>query len=153
MKKNTIRLTESELKKVITESIKKVLNEGKTVNNKRIFSKGFDLAKPGDKATGVDNSEFFKSKGYKNYQDAKAAVERGELSKEIFDKWIDDLKRGLKTHNERVDKYTSSKHSLGYGTDDEVSFPSWGRVSDYHRFDDRMRDLRYDLDMKRLKKL
>jgi hypothetical protein len=33
-KKNTIRLTESDLKRVISESVKKVLNEGSVVNNK-----------------------------------------------------------------------------------------------------------------------
>lgn len=146
--KNTIRLKESQLKRVISESVKKVLSnidmtEGKTVNNKHIFSKDvFNLAKPGENAWSIDNCEFFKTKGYKNFQDAKKAVESGELSKEIFDKWIDDLRKGLELHNTRTDKYDTSY----YGG----SIPSWGRTADFRRFDDRMRNIRYNHDMNKL---
>lgn len=147
-KKKTVKLTESQLKRVISESVKKVLSnidmtEGKTVNNKHIFNKGvFGLAKPGEKASTISNCEFFKTKGYKTFQDAKKAVESGELSKEIFDKWIDDLRKGLKLHNTRTDKYDTTY----YGG----SIPNWGRAADVRRFDDRMRSIKYKHDMKKL---
>ena len=40
-KKSTIRLTESELKQIISESVKQILKEGKYVNNRKPFEGGY----------------------------------------------------------------------------------------------------------------
>lgn len=123
------------------------VNEGKTVNNKPMFYIPFEgHAKPGQEAVSGNGVDFFRLKGYKNYRDAKEAVERGELSKEVFDGWINDIKTGLELHNMRTDKYDKIG-DISWSTIDSygdiTALPSWGRASDERRCNDRMKNLRH----------
>lgn len=142
-----IKLTESKLRQIVAESVKKILSEGKTVNNKPMFYIPFEgHAKPGQEAVSGNGVDFFRLKGYKNYRDAKEAVERGELSKEVFDGWINDIKTGLELHNMRTDKYDKIG-DISWSTIDSygdiTALPSWGRAADERRCNDRMRNLRH----------
>lgn len=73
--KNTVKLSESQLRKIIAESMKKVLNEGKKVNNKPYFQTSKDeygiegylgnddeylYSKNGDDSIRIPGSEFAK---------------------------------------------------------------------------------------------
>ena len=75
MSKRTVRLTESDLKNIIKESVERILNEGKTVNNKLIFDKKFngkEKAKPGERTDShplFPNDDYLQNLGYNDHDD------------------------------------------------------------------------------------
>lgn len=100
-----ISLTEAKLKQIVAESVKKVLSEGKTVNNKPFFHRGGRNMRPGKSLSGsyLEGNEFLRQKGYKDFYDADAAVRRGELDKNTFDKWYDEHMKAVNKHNDRLE--------------------------------------------------
>ena len=80
------------------------VNEGKTVNNKPIFARGNKKILPGHELgdSWLNAGDFLKLKGYDSFWDAKRDVERGELDKEIFEKWCKEYKNAVEKHNERT---------------------------------------------------
>lgn len=67
MKKNTIKLTESQLKKVIAESVKKVLKEVYTDDTKQLTRhyRGFDIYSDSDIWVVIYNGDvYFHSKSF-----------------------------------------------------------------------------------------
>lgn len=81
------------------------VDEGKTINNKSFFSRGGRNMKPGESLSGsyLEGNEFLRQKGYKNFHDAYAAVRRGELDKNTFDKWYDEHMKAVNKHNDRLE--------------------------------------------------
>lgn len=124
MSKRRIKLTESDLHNIIKESVKKILSEGKTVNNKPFFSRGGRNMRPGKSLSGsyLEGNEFLRQKGYKDFYDAYAAVRRGELDKNTFDKWYDEHMTAVNKHNDRLE------YNWGEGNDDDYDTLS---ISDY----------------------
>lgn len=119
-KKNTIKLTEGELKKIISESVKRVLNEGKYINNKPYFLNqdyNGDMYEvlPGQKAKGMFDSR----------EDMEEYLEDLDLSDlgyspeetEEFKKRTREKEEKRFKHNDRLDKY-------GWGG------PQWGEHGD-----------------------
>lgn len=99
------KLTESDLRKVIEETVKNVLKEGKYVNNKPFFTSPFGNIKPGQSITGsyLNGNDFLRQKGYETFHDAYSAVLRGELDKDTFDKWYDEHMKAADKHNDRLE--------------------------------------------------
>ena len=107
--KRKIRLTESDLHDIIKESVKRVLNEGKVVNNRPIFNyNSYNKAKPGKKVDVfhfTDGSEFAPSPrddyyqlfGYKDRKDFY-----NEPDDDKFDRIKTNFKDGTFKHNERA---------------------------------------------------
>ena len=129
---NKIRITENELKQIVAESVKNVLNiainEGKTINNKPYFKGHFNtLVNPGKMSYGKVNvyssdiGGFWTEKGYEDASDASNAVEEGKLDKKTYLEWIyeygeiyDNYISQRNKHNERVDsKYKEGKPTFG----------------------------------------
>lgn len=109
---------ESKLKQIVAESVKKVLREGKTINNKSFFSRGGRNMRPGKSLSGsyLEGNEFLRQKGYKNFYDAFAAVMRGELDKNTFDKWYDEHMKAVNKHNDRLEYNWSEGNDDDYDT-------------------------------------
>jgi hypothetical protein len=107
-RKNTIRLTESELKRVITESVKKVLREGSTVNNQELpdFKKGKYAC-----ASGIEQAFQYFNNALKTRNDIPEDI-RVELEKLLV-----TLKReinGVAVHNQRAsEKYFNGQPQFG----------------------------------------
>lgn len=94
--KKTIRLTESDLKNIIKESVERILNEGKVVNNKGIFNDywdGWRKEKPG----------FCVNRDINNFKKPPIGADNEYLK--YFDN-KEDFENAIKKHNERTDKYT-----------------------------------------------
>lgn len=88
------------------------VNEGKTVNNKPLYTGEKDkFVKPGElsfnNAFYVDKlyDRFFQYKGYEGLKGAADAVRKGELDGNTFIQWVVELWKGLDKHNERTKKY------------------------------------------------
>lgn len=126
IKKNKIKLTESRLKQIVAESVKKVLREGKTINNKPFFSRAGRYMKPGEELHGYhsEGNEFLRQKGYENFHDAFGAVMRGELDKTTFDKWYDEHMKAVNKHNDRLE------YNWDEGNYDDYNYKTLA-VSDY----------------------
>lgn len=127
-----VKLTESKLKQIVAESVKKVLNnvinEGKTINNKPYFKGHFNtLVNPG-KISPVDVYEnhsdiggFWKEKGYKDAWEAFLDYEEGKLDNKTYHEWAyeyreiyDNYISQRNKHNERVySKYEEGKPTFG----------------------------------------
>ena len=108
MAKRTVRLTESELKRVITESVKNILSEGKYENNKPYFyNQGYngDMLEvvPGEKARGNydDYEEMEKELNDLDLSDLGYTPEKAE---EFKKRELDYEKERFK-HNDRLKKY------------------------------------------------
>lgn len=127
-----VKLTESKLKQIVAESVKKVLNnvinEGKTINNKPYFKGHFNtLVNPGEMSYGKvyeyssDIGGFWAEKGYENASDAQNAVKEGKLDKKTYLEWVyeyreiyDNYISQRNKHNERADsKYKDGKPTFG----------------------------------------
>lgn len=96
MKKQVIRLTESDLKNIIKESVERILNEGKVVNNKGIFNDywdGWRKEKPG----------FCVNRDINNFKKPPIGADNEYLK--YFDN-KEDFENAIKKHNERTGKYT-----------------------------------------------
>ena len=150
-KKQVIRLTESDLHRIIKESVNKILSEGKTVNNKPFFRGHKDLVKPGryvddrpydfridnfDKGSDM-RDRYWQFKGYEDTMDAlnskikEATAMYGDTYKwyeiheivayEIEAEFLDALRK----HNERTEKYNPPKNSNPF-KDDAVFIPKFG---------------------------
>jgi hypothetical protein len=94
------------------------LKEGETINNKPFFSRGGRNMKPGESLSGsyLEGNEFLRQKGYKNFYDAFAAVMRGELDKNTFDKWYDEHMKAVNKHNDRLEYNWSEGNDDNYDT-------------------------------------
>ena len=137
MSKRTVRLTESDLKNIIKESVERILNEGKTVNNKLIFDKynGKEKAKPGERTDShplFPNDDYFQNFGYDNEDDF--------MKKTIGQRDIETIKRingnfedGVIKHNDRLSKY------------DEMGKPKFGEEYYDSQFKKEKREKRNEI--------
>lgn len=121
------------------------VNEGKTVNHKPIFADEYPEQKaiPGRKTIRYPHiqDDFFKLKGYNSYQDAEKAVIRGELSKEVLRKWLDDINNAEELHNKRTEKYN---YDIAGNP-----IPNYDRDADIRRYEDDFNELAYQVDLKK----
>lgn len=123
MAKNIIRLTESELKKIISESVENILKEGKYIDNKPYFYnqdyKG-DMQEvlPGQRAKGMfDDREEMEE--YLSDLDLSDLGYSPEETEEFKKRTRDSEEKRFK-HNDRLEKY-------GWGG------PQWGEHGDIIR--------------------
>jgi hypothetical protein len=109
-----VKESKESFNRIIKESLKQVLNEGKCINNKPFFTRGGRNIKPGQSLSSsyFEGNDFLRQKGYKDFFDAYAAVRRGELDKNTFDKWYDKHMKAVNKHNDRLE------YNWGEGNDD-----------------------------------
>jgi hypothetical protein len=132
-----INITESELKQIIVESVKKVLTEGKTINNKPYFpyEHGNRFVNPGEEIRFDKNwkipqnvlDKFWRTKGFEDDKDAwYAACDSTDerLTTEQYLEIITQLKNDMHKHNHRA--------IHNYSTDFETgeTYPRFDREGD-----------------------
>jgi hypothetical protein len=151
MKTNRFRITESELKEIISESSKKVLSEGKTVNNKPYFpyEHGNRFVKPGevirfDKNWQIPQNaldRFWRTKGFEDNRDAwytacDSTDER--LTTEQYLEIITQLKKDMHKHNQRaIDNYR-----IDFETGE--TYPRFNRDGDIRHSKAKFKNLLYN---------
>lgn len=118
--KNIVRLTESDLKKVIIESIKKVLSEGKYTNNKPYFlnqdyNGNMYEVLPGQKAKGM----FDDREEMEEYLDDLDLSDLGYSPEET-----EEFKRNTREKEEKRFKHNDRLTKYGWGG------PQWGEHGD-----------------------
>ena len=144
-----IRLTESKLKQIVAESVKKILYEGKTVNNKPYFySRGWGEKIPN--GWGVEDfinqkwDEIWKEKGFQSWEDAKKTAMNpndDRLSVEEYEKELENLRAATKKHNERVGKYRDT-----YDGQRTIRKPIYDRDAEVAAYKQRFNDMMYGND-------
>jgi len=152
-KKQVIRINENQLKQIVMESVKKVLNEGKKVNNNPYFDEYYSgnggpkgrKIKPGEKIynglnpDGSDSSSDWDLKGNHRQNGGLSNQEFMDIAKKIpekdgykspyFQQLIDDmtkeneLQQKMQKHNQRLNNYMYS----GYHSEDDPRLHTlWG---------------------------
>ena len=133
-RKNIIRLTESELKQIITESVKKILKE----DSLNPYGNGYGFNN--FQVEGVARDRFFKLKGFDSYNEAKSIANDpndDRLTLEQFERLVDEWLKIAQKHNERSDNnYTSH-----ITTDGKFKvIPDYSREAEEKRFKDYTKD-------------
>ena len=103
--KQRIRLSESDLHKVIKESVRRVLKEGKYVNNipwkdSQKYKDGYQAFLDHEK----EKEDFWDDVINHNYSDEEYSKKRHELKNSPAAKMADKWKKGNYTHGERANK-------------------------------------------------
>lgn len=152
-KKQLIRLTEGDLHRIIKESVKQILKEGKVVNHKPLFYDKFgNPIQPGQYSGEIDRypSDEFKNRywqirGFKNRKDAY-----NQLSKDDdgFDKYFDiqhhEIPDAIKKHDERRFKYDTYYDNGKYGYwspfhSKSYAIPNYDREAELRRYKEKRR--------------
>lgn len=132
-RKNTIRLTESELKQIITESVKKILKE----DSLNPYGNGYGFNS--FQVEGIARDKFFKLKGFDGYNEAKSIANDpndDRLTLEQFKGMVDEWLKIAEKHNERSENnYTT--HIQG---DKFKVVPDYSREAEEKRFKDYTKD-------------
>ena len=144
-----IKLTESKLREIVAESVKKILSEGKTVNNKPYFySHGFREKVPN--GWGVEDftnrkwDEIWKEKGFQSWKDAKKTAMNpndDRLSVEEYEKELEKLQAATKKHNKRINKYRDT-----YEGPMTIRKPGYDRDAEVAAYKQRFKDMMYGND-------
>lgn len=94
MKKNKVRLTEAQLQKVINGSIKKVLKEGRWLNNNPMQKNG-RIYRPGEEIENPDD-DFYTVDGFHYYDNNWQKIRDKDKNERIAD---------MHKHNQRAEKW------------------------------------------------
>lgn len=116
MKNKKIRITEGELRGIINKTIRRIVNEGKVVNNKPYFSEYYSGRTP--KGTKIKAGRKAYIDGYSDWDLEGNAKEMG------VSKYNPDLYRAMKKHNDRVSNYKLNGHRYGEANDRYATL--WG---------------------------
>ena len=138
--KRRIRLTESDLHRVIKECVYNILNEGKVVNNKPFFKREGgecdEYIKPGNGVRFYSLDVYWQRKGFEGVDDAYDAAKNpndNRLTIEDFRKGQDEFNEMAEKHNKRS---WENYYSTFYGTKAVTPRkPIWTRDADNERFE------------------
>ena len=118
MNKKLIRLTESDLHKIVKESVERILNEGKYTNNNPYFGNATQYVR-GDSY--FDSGGFERDLGYADTEKPKTEYARSDKSKEpSYDSYLK-----LRKYPNQEFEFTDEE---GYPTDPENQFDAAGRL-------------------------
>ena len=128
-----IRISESELKQIITESVKKILKE----DSLNPYGNGYGFNS--FQVEGIARDKFFKLKGFDGYNEAKSIANDpndDRLTLEQFKGMVDEWLKIAEKHNERSENnYTT--HIQG---DKFKVVPDYNREAEEKRFKDYTKD-------------
>ena len=135
--KRKIRLTESDLHRVIKECVYNILNEGKVVNNKPYFKDRHDeYVKPGERAGYYTRDVYWQRKGFDGAEDAFNAarnINDDRLTIEDFERGQDEFDEMVEKHQKRAKtKYYCTFDETGHSTPNK---PIYTRDADIERFE------------------
>lgn len=139
MSKRTVRLTESDLHDMIKESVERILNEGKIVNNKPFFKDGWtgEFVEPGYNARRYPRDDYWQKKGFEDAMDAYNAAKNANDDRLT----MDEFNKGQKEFDELVRKHEKRTRENYYMTNDENDItrlhtkPIYTRDADIARFE------------------
>lgn len=117
--KKRIRLTESQLNRVIEETVYQILSEGKVVNNKPYFSEFYSSREPTKRK--IKSGRKIDCYGYSDWDLEGNAKERGieKYSPEYY-----ELAKAMQKHNDRIENYKLNGHRYSDSNDKYATL--WG---------------------------